>query len=101
MNATDRSPAVHRRGYGLWQIGDVVPLLDLAHDLKQDLAVKQKVFLRCFKTHSRYYRCSKGARYICCVREPCAAAYSFFKLLELFQPGELSVEDFVGKYGCL
>ena len=99
MNATDRSPAAHRRDMVFGEIGDVVPLLDLAHDLKQDLGVKQKGFPRCFKTHYRYSSCPKGARYIWCVREPCPAAYSFFKLLEgwLFQPGELSVEDVVEK----
>ena len=80
------------------EIGDVVPLLDFAHDLKQGLGVEQKGFPRCFKTHYWYSRCPKGARYIWCVREPCAAAYSYFKLLEgwLFQPGEVTLEDFVG-----
>ena len=81
------------------EIGEVVPLLDFAHDLKQDLGADQKGFPRCFKTHYLYSRCPKGARYIWCVREPCAAAYSFFKLLDgwFFQPGEVSMEDFVGK----
>lgn len=80
------------------EIGEVVPLLEFAHDLKQDLEAEQSAFPRCFKTHYWYPRCPKGARYIWCVREPCAAAYSFFKLFEgwIFQPREASVEDFVG-----
>ena len=80
------------------EIGEVVPLLEFAHDLKQDLEAEQSAFPRCFKTHYWYPRCPKGARYIWCVREPCAVAYSFFKLFEgwIFQPEEVSVEDFVG-----
>ena len=76
---------------------DVVPLVDFAYDLQQDLEVEQKGFPRCFKTHFWYPRCPKGAKYIWCVREPCACAYSFFKMFEgwIFQPGEVSVEDFI------
>ena len=42
------------------EIGDVVPLLDLAHDLKQDLGVEQKGFPRRFKTHYRYSSCPRA-----------------------------------------
>ena len=78
-------------------IGDVVPVVEFAHDLQQDLEVEQKGFPRCFKTHYWYPHCPKGAKYIWSVREPCAVAYSFFKMLEgwFFQPGEVSVEDFI------
>ena len=78
-------------------IGDVVPVLDFAHDLQQDLDMVQKGFPRCFKTHYWYPYCPKGARYIWCVREPCAVAYSYFRMFQgwFFQPGEVSVEDYV------
>ena len=33
-------------------IGDVVPVVEFAHDLQQDLEVEQKGFPRCFKTHA-------------------------------------------------
>ena len=57
----------------------------------------QKGFPRCFKTHYWYPYCPKGARYIWCVREPCAVAYSYFRMFQgwFFQPGEVSVEDYV------
>ena len=79
------------------EIIEVVPAVESAHDLQQDLKEEQKGYPRCFKTHYWYPRCPKGARYIWCVREPCAVAYSYFNMLQgwFFQPGQLSVEDFV------
>ena len=32
-------------------IGHVVPVVDFAYDLQQDLEAEQKDFPRCFKTH--------------------------------------------------
>ena len=78
-------------------MSQVVQVLELAHDRCMDLEVEQKGFPRCFKTHYWYPHCPKGGKYIWCVREPCACAYSYFKMFEgwLFQPGEVSVEDFI------
>ena len=78
-------------------ISKVVQVLEFAHDRHMDLEAEQKGFQRCFKTHFWYPRCPKGGKYIWCVREPCACAYSYFKMFEgwLFQPGEVSVEDFI------
>ena len=78
-------------------ISVVVPVVEFAHDLQIDLEAEQKGFPRCFKTHFWYPRCPKGRKYIWCVREPCACAYSYFKMFEgwLFQPEEVSVEDFI------
>ena len=79
------------------EVIQVVPALEFAHDLQQDLEAEHKGFPRCFKTHYWYPRCPKGAKYILCVREPCACAYSYFKMLEgwFYKPGEMSVEDFI------
>ena len=76
---------------------EVAPCVELAHDFKQDLEAEQKAFPRCFKTHYWYPHCPKGARYIWCLREPGAAAYSFFNMFQGsdFQPGEISVEGFI------
>ena len=76
---------------------EVAPCVEFAHDFKLDLEAQQKAFPRCFKTHYWYPRCPKGARYIWCLREPCATAYSLFNMFQglLFQPGEVSVEDFM------
>ena len=79
------------------ELFDVVPIVEFAHDLPQDIEAKQKGFPHGFKTHYWYPRCPKGAKYIWCVREPCAATYSYFKMLQgwLYKPGEMSVEDFI------
>ena len=76
---------------------DLGPIVEFAHDLQIDLDAEQKAFPRCFKTHMWYPRCPKGARYIWIQREPYAVAYSFFNMLQgwLFQPGKLSVDEYV------
>ena len=53
--------------------------------------------IRCYKTHLWYPHCPKVAKYIVIYREPCAAFYSHFNFLKgwLFQPGELSLHEFV------
>ena len=82
------------------EINEVIPFLEVAHDLHQDLLAEQKAFPRCYKTHCWYDHCPKGGRYIVCLREPCAVAYSFFNFLKgwSFQPGEVSVADFLKVY---
>ena len=79
------------------EINEVVPFLEVAHDLQVDLHAEQKAFPRCYKTHCWYDHCPKGGRYIVCLREPCAVAYSFFNFFNgwYFQPGEVSVEEFI------
>jgi len=79
---------------------EVFPVLEVAHDIGQDPNMEQKAFPRCFKCHYGYDTCPKGARYIWCVREPCAVAYSYFNNLQgwIFQPGEVSLEDFIREY---
>ena len=52
---------------------------------------------RCYKTHSWYPHCPKGAKYIAIYREPCAAFYSLFTFLRgvFFQLEEISLSEFV------
>ena len=82
-------------------IADVVQVVDFAYDLQQDLDGEQKGFPRCFKIHFWYPRCPKGAKYIWCVCEPCACAYSYFKMHMFegwfFQPGGISGRFHQGK----
>ena len=83
------------------EIGQVVPFLEFAQDLGIDISAEQRAFPRCYKTHCWYDHCPKGAgKYILCVREPCAVAYSNFNFFKgwFFQPGEVSVEEFVREY---
>lgn len=74
-----------------------VPLIDAAYDTQQDLTCDQKASPRCFKSHYCYHRCPKGAKYIWTLREPCAVSYSYYNMLRgwFFQPGELTLEEFV------
>jgi hypothetical protein len=55
------------------------------------------LILRCYKTHTWYPACPKGAKYIVIYREPCAAFYSLFNFLKgwMFQPGEVTLSEFV------
>ena len=82
------------------EISEVVPHVELAHDTHQDLHAEQKAFPRCYKTHCWYDHCPKGGRYIVCLRDPCAVAYSFFCFLNgwAFQPGEVSLEEFIREF---
>ena len=83
------------------EISQVVPFLEFAGDLGVDIDAEQSAVPRCYKTHCWYNHCPKGAgKYILCVREPCAVAYSFFNFFKgwFFQPGEISVEEFVREF---
>ena len=78
-------------------IDDVVPWIELAYDVGQDLDDEHKYQPRCFKTHAWNEVCPKGAKYILVYREPCAAFYSGFKFFEgvHHQPGEITLGEIV------
>ena len=78
-------------------IGEVVPWIDLAYDVGQDLDAEHKYQPRCFMTHAWYDDCPKGGKYIVVYREPCASFYSAFNFFEKkhFQPGEITLDEFV------
>ena len=78
-------------------IDDVVPWIEAAYDVGQDLDDEHKYQPRCFKIHSWYEACPKGAKYIVVYREPCAAFYSGFKYFEgvHYQPGEITLDELV------
>jgi Ca2+-binding EF-hand superfamily protein len=78
-------------------IGEVVPWIDLAHDVGLDLDAEHKYQPRCFMTHAWYDDCPKGGKYIVVYREPCASFYSAFNFFEKkhFQPGEITLDEFV------
>ena len=79
------------------EVIEAVPAVESAHDLRQNLDGEGNNFPRCFKTHYWYPRCPKGAKYIFCVREPCACAYSYFHMLQgwFFEPREVSVDEYI------
>ena len=77
-------------------IDDVVPWIELAYDVGQDLDAEQKYQPRCLKTHA-WFGCSEGAKYIFVFREPCATFYSAFNFFQgkYFQPGDITLDEFV------
>jgi hypothetical protein len=78
-------------------IDEVVPWIELAYDVGQDLDAEHKYQPRCFKTHACYDVCPKGGKYIVVYREPCASFYSAFNFFQggYFQPGEITLDEFV------
>ena len=76
----------------------VVPLLEVASDLGQDLEAEQKAIPRCFKVH--HWMSPKKGKYLVILRHPYSVAYSDYKYNETmyFDPGELSPEEFI--LGC-
>ena len=82
------------------EISEVIPFVELAHDLGHDLTQPQVAEPRIFKTHCWYDHCPKGAKYILVLRNPEDVALSFFKFFEgwYFQPGEISLEVFLREF---
>ena len=73
----------------------VVPSIEVAHDMGRDLSQKQMAHPRCFKANfSRY---PKKGKYLVLFRNPYSVAYSLFKFLEgwLFQPGTVHLDEFM------
>jgi hypothetical protein len=78
------------------ELTEVVPWIDAAHDLGQDLKAEQPASPRLFKSHLAFDQISKGARYICVLRDPCDALVSMYNFFSgwLMEPGSIDFEDF-------
>ena len=77
-------------------IDDVVPWIELAYDVGQDLDAEQKYEPRCFKTHA-WCGVPESAKCIFLFREPCATFYSAFNFFQgkYFQTGDITLDEFV------
>ena len=86
------------------EISEVVPWIELAHDLDQDLSAPQfgdeQNELRFFKTHAWADHCPKFAKTIVVMRDPHDVLLSFFKFFEnwFFEPGEMSLDVFAKEF---
>lgn len=82
------------------EISQVVPWIEMAHDLGQDAEARQKSDPRAFKSHLTWDEIPKGGRYICVFREPKDACLSFYKFFEgwYFEPGSISFQDFAAEF---
>lgn len=82
------------------EITEVVPWLELAHDLGLDLNAPQPAEPRAFKTHFDWNSTPRGGRYIFVVRDPVDSLVSFFHFFSgwVFEPGSVSIRDFALEY---
>ncbi|MEM9174746.1 MAG: sulfotransferase domain-containing protein [Myxococcota bacterium] len=81
-------------------ISEVVPWIEVAHDLGQDLEAPQKAEPRAFKTHFEAGSCPRGGRVVYVVREPIAALVSFYHFNAgwFMEPGAMDLERFAIDY---
>ena len=81
-------------------ISEVVPWIEVAHDLGQDLEAEQVARPRAFKTHFDGGAMPRGGRVVYVVREPIAALVSFYHFHSgwLLEPGALDLESFALDY---
>ena len=82
------------------EITEVVPWLELAHDLGLDLDAPQRAEPRAFKTHFDWNSTPRGGRYIFIARDPADSLVSFFHFFSgwVFETGSVSIEDFALEY---
>ena len=81
-------------------ISEVVPWIEVAHDLGQDLEADQKASPRAFKTHFDGDSLAVGGRVVYVVREPIAALVSFYHFNSgwFMEPGAMNLERFALEY---
>jgi hypothetical protein len=78
------------------EITEVVPWIEAAADLGQDLTAAQVAQPRAFKSHLPFDQIPGGGRYICVVRDPVRALISMYKFFEgwLMEVGAIDFEEF-------
>ena len=78
------------------EITEVVPWLELAHDLGVNPHLEQRANPRAFKTHFSWHDVPKGARYIHVTREPVDTLKSFYRFFEgwFFEEGSIDIDTF-------
>lgn len=77
-------------------ISEVVPWIETAFDLGQDLDAPQRATPRAFKSHLGWDAVPKGGRYIVALRDPRDALVSLFRFMEgwYFETGSIDIETF-------
>ncbi|MCC5887013.1 MAG: sulfotransferase domain-containing protein [Gammaproteobacteria bacterium] len=77
-------------------ISEVVPWIETAFDLGQDLDAPQRANPRAFKSHLGWDAVPKGGRYIVALRDPRDALVSLFRFMEgwYFEAGSIDIETF-------
>lgn len=78
------------------EITEVVPWLEVAHDVGLDLDAPQRAGPRAFKTHLSHDLAPGGGRNIFIARDPIDSLVSFHHFFSgwVFEPGSVSIKDF-------
>lgn len=78
------------------EILEVVPWIELAHDMAVDLGAPQVAHPRAFKTHLPWDLVPKGGRYIVVFRNPLDALSSMHRFLDgwFFEAGSITLADY-------
>ena len=95
-----------QRGMDFDEISSVVPWIELAHDLGQNLHGEQVPFAtpenfpRFFKTHCWYNHCPRFPKTIVVLRDPCDVLTSFYSFFEgwFFDAGSIDIETFANEF---
>ncbi|MFN3207966.1 MAG: sulfotransferase domain-containing protein [Roseovarius sp.] len=82
------------------EITDVVPWLELAHDMGKDVNAPQPYRPRLFKSHLPWGVIPEGGRYIVVLRDPVDAMVSLFRFFDgwMFERGAIALDDFAAYY---
>lgn len=82
------------------EITEVIPWIELAHDMGLDPSAEQKARPRAYKTHLGWQDVPKDGRYLYAIRDPLTVLVSFYHFLEgwFFEPGEVDLETFALEY---
>ncbi len=82
------------------EITEVVPWLELAHDMGIDIQAPQVALPHAFKSHLSWNDIPKGGRYIVVFRDPIDAMISLHRFLEgwFFETGSVSMAEFADYY---
>ena len=82
------------------EITEVVPWLELAHDMGVDVNAPQVAAPRAFKSHLGWDEIPKGGRYIVVLRDPVDAMASLYNFLNgwRFEADAISLTDFADYY---
>lgn len=78
------------------EITDVVPWLEISHDLGIDNLAAQKAKPHCFKSHLSWNQIPKGGKYIHITRNPESVLLSFYQFFEgwFFESGSIDIDTF-------
>lgn len=82
------------------EISDVVPWIEIASDLGQDIDAEHAWSPRVFKAHLTWHDVPKGARYIVSFRDPKTVIVSMYQFFDgwFFEPGSITLDDLGRQY---